>query len=47
MICTTAAGLKGMGRGSPKSHPLPHRGGLKKISGGIFWEWGLPLGCSI
>lgn len=23
-------------------HPLPHRGGLKKISGGIFWEWGLP-----
>ena len=30
------------GEGSPKSHPLPHRGGLKKISGGIFWEWGLP-----
>lgn len=27
-----------MGRGSQKSHPLSHRGGLKKISGGIFWE---------
>jgi len=44
LICTAAAGLKGMGRGSPKTHPLPHRGGLKKISGGIFWEWGYPSG---
>lgn len=27
----------GIGGGSKKLHPLPHRGGLKKIPGGYFW----------
>ena len=34
---TTVLLLRGYGGVSKKLHPLPHRGGLKKIPGGYFW----------
>lgn len=34
---TTVLLLRGYRGVSKKLHPLPHRGGLKKIPGGYFW----------
>jgi hypothetical protein len=47
LICTAAAGLKGMGRGLQKYTPYLIAAVLKKSPEGYFGNGAYPLGCSI